>query len=108
MKDPNVQKEWEKELIVQMAHWADIGDDGGLYVHPEKAAEFINNLLASHNNSLVERLEWLKKVHKEFECNGAHGGRGCFESWCEDQDCRNAPKEHNKAITEAQELIKNN
>lgn len=54
----------------------------------------------------IEEIEGMKKVHKEFECNGANNGRGCYETFCEDQDCRNAPKEWNSALTAVQERLK--
>lgn len=46
-----------------------------------------------------------KKYHKEFECNGAFGGHGCFEMFCEDQECRNAPKEYNACRTEIETAL---
>jgi len=52
-----------------------------------------------------ETLEKMKKVHKEFECNGANNGKGCYECFCEDQNCRNAPKEYNQAISDVQSLL---
>jgi len=48
----------------------------------------------------VARLEGERKWHKEFECNGANNGKGCFETFCEDQNCRNAPNGHNNAIND--------
>lgn len=28
-----------------------------------------------------------KKEHREFECNGAHNGKGCYEDWCDVETC---------------------
>ncbi len=50
--------------------------------------------------AVKEMVEGRKKYHKEFECNGAHNGKGCYETFCEDQNCRNAPKEYNQALTD--------
>ena len=41
-----------------------------------------------------------KPAEGEFECNGAFNGKGCYEDFCEDQNCRNAPKEYNQAIAD--------
>lgn len=49
-------------------------------------------------NSLIAEVEGMKKYHKEFECSGANNGKGCYETFCEDQNCRNAPKEYNQAL----------
>jgi len=57
------------------------------------------NLLEAQIKDRGER----RKIHKEFECNGAHNGKGCYESWCEDQNCRNAPKEWNLALDQENE-----
>lgn len=46
------------------------------------------------------KIEGLSKYHKEFECNGANNGKGCYEMFCEDQECRNAPKEYNSALSD--------
>lgn len=54
---------------------------------------------------LRERIEWMKKYHKEFECKGAYGGRGCYETFCEDQNCKNAPKEYNQALKDVLNLL---
>jgi len=78
-------------------------------IHAEHSERFwfiIECRLKEHDTKLVEAVEGLKKYHKEFECNGAHKGKGCYESWCEDQDCRNAPKEYNKALQDAVNIIK--
>lgn len=48
--------------------------------------------------AIREEIEKKRKYHKEFECNGAHNGKGCYETFCEDQECRNAPKEYNQAL----------
>jgi len=63
-------------------------------------------IISKYQAELIEKVRGLKKYHKEFECNGAFNGRGCYESWCEDQTCRNAPKEHNEAIEQVIALIK--
>jgi len=56
---------------------------------------------------IIEEVEKMRKYHKEFECNGAHNGKGCFEDFCEDQNCKNAPKEYNQALTDIINIIKN-
>jgi len=56
--------------------------------------------------TLLEKVEGMKKYHKEFECNGANNGKGCYETFCEDQNCRNAPKEYNSALTDISNIIK--
>lgn len=68
--------------------------------------QFIINALESKMSDLRKEVEKKRKYHKEFECNGAFNGRGCYESWCEDQDCRNAPKEYNSALDEVLLLMK--
>ena len=55
--------------------------------------------------SLVEEVGGMKKYHKEFECNGANNGKGCYETFCEDQNCRNAPKEYNQALQDVIKLL---
>lgn len=37
----------------------------------------------------AERERWgsMRKVHRVFECNGAHNGRGCYETWCDMENC---------------------
>jgi hypothetical protein len=67
---------------------------------------FISKAISQREKEIAEDVNKLKKYHKEFECNGAHNGRGCYESWCEDQECRNAPKEYNQAITDVLSILK--
>lgn len=57
--------------------------------HKQSLKQFIDGL--------IEREEKDRKWHKEFECNAAFNGKGCFETFCEDQNCRNAPKEWNQS-----------
>jgi hypothetical protein len=56
-------------------------------------------------DSIEEEVRGKIKYHKEFECNGANNGKGCYEDWCEDQNCRNAPKEWNEALDKVLQII---
>lgn len=78
----------------------------GLRFGQETINQEISLAISSHNKELVEKGMSLKKYHKEFECNGANNGRGCYEDFCEDQECRNAPKEYNQALADFANLIK--
>lgn len=42
-----------------------------------------------------------EKYHKEFECNF-----GTHESFCENQDCPNAPKEYNQGVQDYLDAIR--
>ena len=78
----------------------------GQALHPNDIIPDLEDMLTAQLEEIVERLEKEKKYHKEFECNGANNGKGCYETFCEDQDCRNAPKEHNSTLSSAQAIIK--
>lgn len=51
----------------------------------------------------------MKQVHREFECNGANNGKGCYETWCDFETCiaKDAMccKGHNEAIDKVLALI---
>lgn len=66
----------------------------------------IQEIFTTELKTLLEKVERMKKYHKEFECNGANNGKGCYETFCEDQNCRNAPKEYNSALTDISNIIK--
>lgn len=71
---------------------------------------FFRSEFSTFLTSLAAEVEGRKKTHRVFECNGAHGGKGCFESWCEDQNCRSQDavevRAHNAALDEVLALIK--
>lgn len=75
----------------------------------EKVKDFISSALDQQVAAIVEKLEGLKKVHKVFECNGAHGGRGCYESWCDMETCTSIEalemKANNAALTHLHSFI---
>ena len=62
MKDPNVQKEWADEF---KRKWPFL--DYAQKNVQEEVKIFITNLLTSHNNSLVERLEEMRPARKTEE-----------------------------------------
>ena len=76
-------------------------------VAPSTVKVFIKGILLQEKTKWKGEVEGLRKVHHEFECNGAHNGKGCYECWCDDQNCRNAPKEYNQAIDEVLKLLNN-
>lgn len=49
----------------------------------------------------IQELEGMKKEHREFECNGAHGGKGCYESWCHIDTCTSKDAMHCKSYNQA-------
>lgn len=63
----------------------------------ESVMDWHKQSLKQFIDGLIEREEKDRKWHKEFECNAAFNGKGCFETFCEDQNCRNAPKEWNQS-----------
>jgi len=69
--------------------------------------EKIESLLKLKQEEIEKAMEEMRKYHREFECNGANSGRGCHEDWCEDQKCRNAPKEYNQALDDLKPIITN-
>lgn len=75
---------------------------------PSDIHSFISKLLQSKEQELRENIEGMRKYHREFECNGANNGKGCYETWCEDQNCRNAPKEYNQALSDILNLLSAN
>lgn len=92
MENTNQKKEWadefERRFLDIDGNWdADMNE-------PLAVVRFIRETLASHNNSLVERLEGLKK---EFNPETA---RDIFTD-------PTAVDGYNQAIAESQELIKN-
>jgi len=90
-KKPTI-KNLERELIID--YWRK-----ALTLHEQAVQERV-----------VEVLEGMRKVHREFECNGAHGGKGCYEDWCDMKTCTSADalacKEFNKALDNAITKIK--
>src|SRR3990167_1421306 len=67
----------------------------------EYRAQWLRTTLSTLISKQIEAIEKSKKWHKEFECSGAHDGKGCYEAFCEDQNCRNAPKEYNAGLDTA-------
>ena len=100
MKDPNVQKEWAEILRDIVWKYAQSTEDAGDMLK-DIQVEVLPAFTASHNNSLVGRLEGLKQKEAKKPCLNAesHLFGQCFE-------CVKT-KGWNKAITESQELIKN-
>lgn len=74
------------------------------------AVQWAEELLLSRDEALVAGLEGMKRQHREFECNGANNGRGCFESWCDMAVCVSqealACRNYNAALNEAIALIR--
>lgn len=110
--DENIKESFLKELDFLSDHWVN-GDDkppfsfGGW--REDVAYEFVAIVkywVLQREKEIAEEVEKMKKYHREFECNGAFNGKGCYESWCEDQECRNAPKEYNQAITDVLQILK--
>ena len=77
-------------------HNDNFGADGSVTGGSDISQE-VKSFIHSELLALKKRVEGMKKYHKEFECKGANNGRGCYETFCEDQNCRNAPKEFNSA-----------
>lgn len=67
----------------------------------------LDQALTSQKAKFKEVVEGMEKYHKEFECNGANNGKGCYETFCEDQNCRNAPKDYNQALQDVLKGIDN-
>lgn len=102
----NVQKEWTEEFDHTFrvnirndgVEWWNADAEQGDTAHPRAVKTFIRNLLTSHNNSLVERLEGMKHPCQQkcdYPC---------------DEDCSCECHDYfvaDKILTEAQELIKN-
>lgn len=108
MKDPNVQKEWAEQKIEEYVDSS--VEDRNFSRHFLKAHMNIlfPRLLASHNNSLVERLEGKKMrplvcaIHDDLHfCKWKISGASNSGCKCE------CPCGYNQALTQAQELIKN-
>ncbi len=66
---------------------------------------FMKSALLAQLEELEGEIENMKKYHKEFECNGANNGKGCYETFCEDQNCINASREHNQALSSILSLL---
>lgn len=49
----------------------------------------------------IERKMGMRKIHKEFECNGAHNGKGCYENWCDMKTCISKDALHCKSYNQA-------
>ena len=68
----------------------------------------IKSFLATAIREVVEdaftETEVDEKVHRNFECNGAHNGKGCYEDWCEMETCNSEEaiefKSFNSALAE--------
>lgn len=71
------------------------------------------NAVASERARLREGVEGMKRKHWVFECNGAHGGKGCYETFCDDKsrlgECTSKDAQtiraHNAALTATLEAL---
>jgi hypothetical protein len=58
---------------------------------------------------LKNRIEEMRKVHREFECNGAYDGKGCYEDWCDIKTCTSkdavACKTYNQALDDVLAIL---
>lgn len=98
MKDLNVQKEWADELREYFDRHLKAKKPGMKNLDREILVDFVRKTLASHNNSLVERLEGLRvdfaAMPKEKRLAMDDGDIGFMNG-------------KNCTIDQAQELIKN-
>jgi hypothetical protein len=72
--------------------------------------DLFSRLLSSKAKEIGEKLELMKKIHREFECNGANKGKGCYETWCEMETCISQDalicKTINSSMNAAQSIVK--
>lgn len=110
---PPTTQSWKEEFVKDFPNLkmvVAVGEERDCVDPRDKIIDFISQTLATalkeQEERLVKEIEKSKKVHREFECNGAYNGKGCYEDWCEDQNCRNAPKEYNQALSDCITIIK--
>lgn len=77
---------------------------------PESAIwDFISRTIDEAARAAAEAAMLESKKHFAFECNGAHGGKGCYETFCEDNSrlgpCKSTDaievRAHNAAIAQS-------
>lgn len=73
---------------------------GGL-IHSTKFNQWFNEALRRVIDQEIERKKGVRKIHREFECNGAHNGKGCYENWCDMKTCISKDALHCKSYNQA-------
>jgi len=70
----------------------------------------IEEELSRQREEMMEKVEGMKKEHREFECNGANNGKGCYEDWCNIETCTSKDaiecKTYNQAIEDLLKALK--